>query len=372
MGNTRQGTLGHECPVRSTYLALKLKTRRIVVAVAVNSTHHPAAANDERIYFHGSPTVNVVSVFLLVTMVRTTTYGGKAGIFVKRSSKPKISIQIPTTQGNDSQYYPSVGRITPSPTMTTIGWDPIKCRPIYQDEDETNKSHKNQDNKDDKEHKPVSVSKPTETTRRTARAYGSKAPSTCLLAIGTPTQQPNPQQQSQQQGHFMLTPVTLDISICDALNSVSKPPSPKQESNHTTKIEERQPGQKSIISKKRKEHCNNNNYHKKRTCLDFYANTQQQQPTCTTSIDSAKAFFDRLDKTQELVITQGTTPIAPRRACIRTLRPANIEDCRQEYNLYVQALTGVSSPLPMKHFAFHRAEFFATKKLCFDGFLDDH
>ena len=294
-------------------------------------------------------------------MVRNTSYGGKYGIFVKRSSKPKVSIQIP-----------SVGGITPSPTLTTIGWDPVKCRPIYQDEEEAITSYKNQVDKDDKEHTPVSVGKLPGSTRRTARAYGSKAPFTSFLAIGTPTQQPTAQQQSQQQGIMMSTPVTLDTSICDALNSVSKSSSPRWTSTHSTTIEKRQPGQKPIISKKRKRQDINNTFHKKRTCLDSYLNAQKQQPTSTTSIDNAKAFFDQLDKAQELIITQGTTPTAPRRACIRTHRPANIDDCRRDYELYVQALTGVLSPLPMKHFVLHRAEFFTTKKLCFDGLLDDH
>ena len=309
-------------------------------------------------------------------MARSVSYGGKAGIIVKRS-KVKLRIHIPSS----SAINPST-RITPSPT-SLIEWDYVKCRPVYRDE--TNSGCISNDEEMEKEHlnhhvvsepqplgvpdvpQPSSALK-AKAGRRKARSYGSKNRSNALIAsvkeidaditLHTATK-PQP---SVSDGFFadniQASPFPFDASICDALNSVSKPIPVRlaSEENFATPF----------AGKVSKHHRVQKN--KKQTCLDF--DDKPHQPTCTTSADRAKAFFDQLDKTQQLVCTQGGTPIAPSRACIRTQRRINIDDCRIDYDHYVNALTGVSTPLPMAQFALHRATFFASSKLCFDGFLD--
>ena len=322
-------------------------------------------------------------------MVRSTTYGGKAGIFVKRR-KPKslLSIQLPSNDDGLS----STRRITPSPTMA-IAWDDVKCRPIYLDDT----AHHNtvitsSENDTENEHED---SEPEEDCKkRKARAYGYNhrpcvaMEPTIASASGPFIRDTNPQP-------FQLSspaPSVLHASICNALNSVSKPISharhatdrydDDEDYTNTATLPVEPTDQKPIITKLipkdkkskrttatiKRTHLNFN--HDDRTNSTTATATATHQPTCTTSVDRAKAFFDQLDQSQPLLVAPGATPLPPSRGVQRTQRAINVDDCRADYDRYVEALTGISTPLPMEQFALHRASYFATEKLCFDGFLD--
>ena len=331
-------------------------------------------------------------------MVRTTKYGGSAGVFVRRS-KVNLSVRIHPLASE------TFAGISPASTMM-IGWDNVKCRPIYQDKISSNASSRHDASENEKDDKSIiagsahcfsqanaaisdSASSIIETknSRRTARTYGSKKRTPALfeseLEIDAAVAMVNNAKLTEHQGsvnNFETTtsspiPSTLFSpaapfggSICATLNSASKP-SPKKvvvQGMVNMKVKEKQQDDETIIKKpsKKKPKIVSN---KKPTCLDFDGS---QQPACATSVEQAKAYFDRLDETHKLVVTQGSTPIAPGRPCIRTQRKIDLDACRMEYGLYVKALTGISTPLQLEQFASHRASFFASSKPCFDGLLD--
>ena len=355
-------------------------------------------------------------------MVRSTTYGGKAGIFVKRR-KPKLllSIQVPSNDGPSSTR-----RITPSPTMT-IAWDHVKCRPIYLDEtahtmitssenDTGNEHEDSEPEEEDANNSPAPVPRLLMTSaatfigdckKRKARAYGyNQRPcvkmeptrtSESVSASGPCTRHTNAQQSQEANTlppvHLSSpVPSILHASICDALNSVSKPTSPARRASHhdhdednATDASVEPTDHKPIIAKripqdkKLKRHTtttikrtqlNFNNHDSTSSSTSTTTATATHQPTCTTSVDRARAFFDQLDQNHPLLVAPGATPIAPSRGVGRTQRTINVDDCRADYDHYVQALTDISTPLPLEQFALHRASYFATEKLCFDGFLD--
>jgi hypothetical protein len=94
------------------------------------------------------------------------------------------------------------------------------------------------------------------------------------------------------------------------------------------------------------------------------------QPSSSTSLDAAKAFFERLDSQQKLTLDASDTP---GRACVRTRRAVHVQSdgIRKEYEHYAAATkaSGVD-PLSMEQYARNRAAFFRTGDM-FDGFLDE-
>jgi hypothetical protein len=94
------------------------------------------------------------------------------------------------------------------------------------------------------------------------------------------------------------------------------------------------------------------------------------QPSSSTSLEAAKAFFERLDSEQELTLDASDTP---GKACVRTRRAIHIQSdgIRQEYEQYVAATkaSGVDA-LAIAQYARNRAAFFRTGDM-FDGFLDE-
>eukprot|EP00566_Odontella_aurita_P014086 CAMPEP_0113587204 /NCGR_PEP_ID=MMETSP0015_2-20120614/34757_1 /TAXON_ID=2838 /ORGANISM="Odontella" /LENGTH=446 /DNA_ID=CAMNT_0000492795 /DNA_START=51 /DNA_END=1391 /DNA_ORIENTATION=+ /assembly_acc=CAM_ASM_000160 len=102
------------------------------------------------------------------------------------------------------------------------------------------------------------------------------------------------------------------------------------------------------------------------------ARKEARQISSATSLSSAKAFFDRLDLTQPLVLDKSGQR-SPGRGCIRTSRVTNIRcpKMRNEYKSYrLAAKSSGVNPLTIKEFAKQRVSYF-QKSVLFDGFLDE-
>ena len=109
------------------------------------------------------------------------------------------------------------------------------------------------------------------------------------------------------------------------------------------------------------------------TVFEFVDEPVHQQPSSTTSVNAAKAFFARLDTTQKLVIDGSNSPQMPGQRCVRTTRTTNMANptLKDEYDRYSAASieSGVK-PLSIKEYAVNRGTYFRTSDM-FDGFLDD-
>jgi hypothetical protein len=93
------------------------------------------------------------------------------------------------------------------------------------------------------------------------------------------------------------------------------------------------------------------------------------QPSSKTSVDSARAFFQRLDSTQTLTLDASQSPGKP---TVRTryMVSTDSQELQDEYEEYVQASSGTGVvPLSLQEYANNRSAYFRTKDM-YDGFLD--
>ena len=97
-----------------------------------------------------------------------------------------------------------------------------------------------------------------------------------------------------------------------------------------------------------------------------------KQPTSTTCISAAKAFFDHLDSTKLQFDASNTRPQVHSKKCGRSTKTVNLQDddLQQEYQAYSSASqeSGVA-PIALLEYANNRSEIFRRNEM-FDGFLD--
>ena len=363
---------------------------------------------------------------------RDRSFGGKAGIWLKKR-KQRVhpnAMDIPSEQhkkvspesvGYDSLVTSSgrddVAQLTGNATkLTVIGWDDERCRPIYKktsrtsaveevdeeametmDEarDDISERDEGSDEDGDPSVKP-SVLVPSGETRKT-RAYGSRKRKVSTVSShhdNKPKRQhvskketvANPSTMTPSMNRTMFdlaTPQTALGNICAALNSETKATPLRTLTSDrdavsngapkATKTSKEHKGPTLSIKRKKKNASAKQQQHPVLPSLaelDFSENVCQ--PSSTTSLAAAKAFFERLDTQQMLTLDSSGTPIVQGKRCVRTRRAIAVDSgsLREEYEQYVSATkaTGVD-PLSVEEYAVNRSAFFRTGDV-YDGFLD--
>ena len=342
--------------------------------------------------------------------IKTKTYGGVGGIFVKK--RRSLSAETDTTDATTQSI-----RSTPSPTdriRMLIGWDDVKCRPIFEklspsiqisDEDDDNDNGNDNDNECDNEYgMPEEEAKEDWNGRQPARkkrkAYGSRKretffPETATLIVVSKqnmhtsttmpkTTPPETLTTTTNSCFPFYSPPDLNDSICDALNSTSTHKQTQNtsapgntdtaDSNHTFVIQTDQAD--GMILKKRRRSVKTKK--KDATQFDFVDKlAATKQPTSTTCVSKAKAFFDRLDSTQLHLDACSNTPPPQQKVhnkkCGRSNKTVDLKNhnLQQEYEAYSKASqeSGVT-PIALLEYANHRSDIFRRNEM-FDGFLDD-
>ena len=365
---------------------------------------------------------------------RDRAFGGKAGIWLKKRKQGAVhpandkathgkKMTPQTVDGNDALVTSKEKTEENLPAKpnhakrNVVGWDDLKCRPIYEnsstasttsstsvdesDDDETvdpilesrdDVSGKNKRTVGDEsavESSLVVTSSSDNTESRKTRAYGSRKRKSNLSSSRHNTCKLKRQHVSKKNKETVpvdvvmtpsmnsmtfdpITPQTgLGNNICAALNSVTKEALlDSLVSDVNSKDTKPEKERKEILIKGRKKT-------KQPTMpllaeLDFVDDDNVSQPSSTTSLSAAKAFFERLDAQQKLTLDASESPVLQGKKCVRTRRAVHIQSdsLRQEYEEYVSATkaTGVE-PLSVEEYAVNRSAFFRTGDM-YDGFLD--
>lgn len=354
-----------------------------------------------------------------VSEIRDRAYGGKAGIWLKKrkrqvvpnvDDKPSSQQHKKVTPLHDIVLLEDPRNLS---SRTIIGWDDVRCRPIYEatseftapidrlgdktmeDMDATHISDEAHLTPDASSEKisAVNVSSDWHVSKR-ARAYGSRKRKPDLpeehvqrkrthvstavnkgfvasMSIGTHS--------LNHIAYDLATPQRVLSSICSALNSDTKatPLSRAAEDDVFSDVAEHKKPRKERRRKgfafRKKQTVSTHRESKLQVlaqlnCVDD--NVPVGQPSSSTSLDAAKAFFERLDSEQQLTLDASNSP---GKACVRTRRAIHMQSdgIRQEYKQYAAATKACGvDPLAMEQYARNRATFFRTRDM-FDGFLDE-
>jgi hypothetical protein len=177
--------------------------------------------------------------------------------------------------------------------------------------------------------------------------------------------------------------------VCAALNSVSKftpklpVPSRQQEtpggvppvvtstddSSRSSGDDKKAPAAKSKKVAVKKPSKSSRNPNLAGTAFDPAKDDVVSQPSSKTSVDAARAFFERLDSTQTLTLDASQSPGKP---TVRTryMVSTDSQELQDEYDDYVEASRGTGVvPLSLQEYAENRSAYFRTKDM-YDGFLD--
>ena len=165
------------------------------------------------------------------------TYGGACGIFTKKRQCQRIlSVEtagLPLT---------SARTIVPSPNALLIGWDHVKCRPIFEIGSPSPTPISDEDNDDeDRSRTPIGDQVQNEwdgeRTCKRQKAYGTQRrdnffPEATKLSVvsgkastcshKTAKVQSSPTAQATNRCSTFASPLIVDESICDALDSSRK------------------------------------------------------------------------------------------------------------------------------------------------------
>lgn len=372
---------------------------------------------------------------------RDRSFGGKAGIWLKKRKQSVAVHPANEDQENNKVTPPSIddnagtnvtvkpkettvgGATTTTKQRTVVGWDDVRCRPIYRETSSSSSSSTSsredndaienvlQETRDDgssedddgsvEEEDREDVHSTLLATRndRKTRAYGSRKrkPASNLLSSLAPESNDNRKRRhvpskKQERAAAVMTPsinrMTFDLAtpqtagpsnnICGALNSDTKAtplvPLAKRKSTNNAQVlkEEAKPKKKSLLGKKRTKQPQQPPALPSLAQLDFCDENVISQPSSTTSLAAARAFFERLDAQQKLTLDASGTPVAQGKKVVRTRRAVHIHSdaLREEYQEYAGATraTGVK-PLSIKQYAVNRSAFFRNGDV-YDGFLD--
>lgn len=343
-------------------------------------------------------------------MARSKAYGGAGGhIFIKRRKPPPTIDTTATTTTTTTKPHTNISRsVTPSPT--NIGWDEIKCRPIFEgapvsnseesDDDFDDRMEHNDD--DDKKSLVVEVTPKEEdqwigeTAGRKKKTYGNRRkcevffpettrPVVVAKSFGAKTAvskkkalPPSPESTKDCRPSFpFASPAPVNGSICDALNSARKPTASATaeccDKEHNESLRGKKESSTTML-KKRKRSAQAKERGNPRGFEFTDDKQQQQQPNSSTSVSNAKAFFDHLDANHELqVVCQNNVDHAtpqPRKRAYRSINKPNMEDLKEEYQAYSKASheSGVV-PISIEDYNMNRSQFYRPNEM-FDGFLE--
>lgn len=326
------------------------------------------------------------------------TFGGIGGVFVKK----RLSIEARKRS------------ITPSPTPaqgTLIGWDDVKCRPIFEKRDPGTPSTEISDNgedddddllnDDDNQGEELSYESPEEDMsdewngnhataggrrRKRLKAFGGRKveayfpETTALTTVASkkvPIRNRAPTRDTSPSNlvYPFPSPGPVNTSICDALNSAQKPSTTlgydvtavEGSSTKPALVIETKYADGMILKKRRRSTVKNK--------FDLVVDeaSAKQQPNSTTSVSAAKAFFARLDETElHVVATNHQAPQVSRQRNGRSVKQVDLDstDLQREYADYSSASqeSGVP-PIPIADYAKSRSDIFRPNEM-FDGFLD--
>lgn len=279
--------------------------------------------------------------------------------------------------------------IAPSSTLQLIGWDDVKCRPIFE---KTLKPVPISDEDDDEEDDDLPAEEVVNSEldekpgRKKSKAYGSRKRESAVIERTTFTtllhKNTNTTLAKEWTAPVPCTsscfpyasPLVVDESICDALDSGRK-----HVTTASTQINV--PRNKSFVVetnladgmtlKKRRRSSSKT----KDTCEEG-ANVDgvkaTKQPSSTTSVAAAKAFFDRLDAIELQLDVSETPDIHIQKECGRSKRPVDLNDgdLLHEYEGYSDAsLESGVTPISLVEYAENQWHCFRRHKM-FDGFLD--
>lgn len=353
--------------------------------------------------------------------LRERAYGGKAGIWLKKR-KRRVAPHLSSTKEatvtpveydkaylnpfeSEDHLSENLGNLT---VRTVAGWDDVRCRPIYtdchrsipKDEKADNTPHgglgasTNEESDDDEYCFPMVASliedANDDDVSKKPRAYGSRKrrsgnlpdatgpkrthlskPVHNGLASSTTITTPSLNRTS----HDLVTPQSVLGSICAALNSdtKAKPIQDRSISSSVLHVENKSVASDSrkangFAFRRRKKHIVTRTAMPLLAELDF-VDEGVGQPS--SSLEQAKAFFERLDAQQKLNLDASDSP---GKACVRTERAVKIESSslREEYGQYVAATnkSGVVDPVSVEQYAMNRSTFFRRGEM-YDGFLDE-
>jgi len=358
---------------------------------------------------------------------RDRAFGGKAGIWLKKR-KQSVANDVPSKQHKVTPQSVDAGSLVASngkvgvPQLTTtsypakrivVGWDDVRCRPIYKktssgastsstsvdetDDDESvegvKEARDDVSNREDctmEDYRAVQSSllvcssSSNDAESRKTREYGSRKRRANLMHTSHDISKLKRQHVPKKKESFpvasfmtpsinrmsfdLATPQTGLGNICAALNSEIKatPLDPLVSDDH--KKVSKQP-KKGLLIKRKKA---TQQAMPSLAQLDF-VDENVRQPSSTTSLAAAKAFFERLDAQQKLTLDASGTPVMQGKRCVRTRRAIHIESdsLREEYQEYAAATkaTGIE-PLSVEQYAVNRSAFFRTGDM-YDGFLDE-
>lgn len=386
---------------------------------------------------------------------RDRAFGGKAGIWLKRkkqsvihpndnddgaSSKkvtpPSLNVAsgtlslVASTETTVEESTLNVGANATQRTM--VGWDDVRCRPVYmetsswgpstssleeEDEEEQPEARDDEQASDDdlsvgdkeEENDRDDVPSSLLTTRndngsRKSRAYGSRKRKPSSNLLSTHPHEPNNRKRqhisekkkstvASAAASAVMTPLTnrmaFDLAtpqtgagtnknICSALNSETKAaaapllPVPDTAYNTGPPKDTKLPKKKGPgVLQRRKRAEKQPAVPPSLSQLDF-VDENVSQPSSTTSLAAARAFFERLDSQQTLTLDASGTPHDNKAKCVRTRRAIHVDSdsLQQEYQAYAASTraTGVE-PLSVEQYAMNRSLFFRTGEM-YDGFLD--
>lgn len=362
------------------------------------------------------------------------SYGGKAGIWLKKRRKQAVhpqqtKVTPPSTTSSIKKNHSDEASTAQNPSkQVIIGWDDKRCRPIYREsaasssgtcsttaststinnsDDETEARDDDGSRKEDcSDEEDVDTGEPTSSvlvtntnkteTLRKNRAYGSRKRvsnlSSChdiMEVQQRKRQHVTNKKKTTLDAASMMTPstnsrMTFDLetpqtlglgdNICDALNSDTKatPRDFGASNDSTVAFKTTRPAKKEKKSASLAMKPKNTKQRKLPALaqLDFI-DEQVSQPSSTTSLAAARAFFERLDAQQTLILDTSDTPVGKKK-CIRTRRAISVEGndgLQKEYQDYVAATraTGVE-PLSLEQYAVNRSAFFRGDM--YEGFLN--
>jgi hypothetical protein len=340
------------------------------------------------------------------------SFGGKYGIWWRTKT---IRRRPTITLGSKSKEDPKAKESTPTASTppfsnhgSTIGWDPVLCRPIYNhapstgffcfsnsvDEDDGDNDTSNKEENNIATLSPPSSPEPLQKTpvKRTRQFYGLRKRLPFFIEPDEEYQQRLPalkKKRLEDNSSETIKEVTTESGV-KPLKDTSDP-APEVGSTQQG-VRGRRARTQVGASRRRTVASSSNDSLKENaqgsdTTFDFDDNDAEripsvpekstnktkavQQPNAKSSLDEARAFFERLDATEVLTLDASATPTAPGKVYRTKARLCTTSPrFTREYSDYFQAIqaTGVS-PLGIQEYARHRMNFCRLGEL-YNGLLE--
>jgi hypothetical protein len=339
-------------------------------------------------------------------------FSGKSGVWLKKrplhvksfkcDNKANASIHVATTIADED--FKKCG-IAQSHCSSLIGWDEILGRPVYNyssclEGSEGNLLHnvtgdaspKELESADDKDSPTSSVDQIRNERSKKRKVFGGdrqRRPLTELVTTGDPCRDDESKLPQSDRQHTCVQSSTTtvvrtnwkeDERKVDNISGLAFPGQVEFSDEHFfTRTAERDFDENlfefgNIESAKRIQAPRS----RKRIIRNAYT-PESSSTLCTDqtslhkSLDTARAFFERLTKHRLILDTNQTPKQLSKRPCCRTRRARRLSSpsFSEEFRCYVDAcLASGVQPLGKQDYAMNRGEYFRAKEL-YDGFLDE-